>query len=337
MIHRIPPGTRDVLPDEMRELRRVQGALAEAFERFGYGEVATPTIEYHDVLARGDERGAPAAYRFFDEDGALLAMRTDMTVPIARLVSTRLRDSEPPFRLCYVGNAYRAIRPQRGQMRQFMQAGVELIGVDAPDGTAEVIEVLAAALDAVGLTRAVIGLGDADLYGQLLAEHGVSGEPRDSILQVLARHDLVGLEAEVERLEIDERERETLRRLPALRGGPEILDRAREAGGAAVDRAIQRLATTYEALAPAVAERVQLDLGLLRDLGYYTGAIVEVYDPALGHVLGGGGRYDELMGRFGWGLPAMGFALYLERVHLAQAEEERLSSARGDAGRGGAR
>jgi ATP phosphoribosyltransferase regulatory subunit len=200
-----------------------------------------------------------------------------------------------------------------------------------------VIEVLAAALDAVGLTRAVIGLGDADLYGQLLAEHGVSGEPRDSILQVLARHDLVGLEAEVERLEIDERERETLRRLPALRGGPEILDRAREAGGAAVDRAIQRLATTYEALAPAVAERVQLDLGLLRDLGYYTGAIVEVYDPALGHVLGGGGRYDELMGRFGWGLPAMGFALYLERVHLAQAEEERLSSARGDAGRGGAR
>ena len=70
-----------------------------------------------------------------------------------------------------------------------------------------------------------------------------------------------------------------------------------------------------------VADRVQLDLGLLRDLGYYTGAILEVYDPALGHVLGGGGRYDELMGRFGRPLPAAGFALYLERVHIAQAEE----------------
>jgi ATP phosphoribosyltransferase regulatory subunit len=334
MIHRIPPGTRDVLPDEMRELRRLQAALADAFERFGYGEVATPTIEYHEVLARGDERGAPAAYRFFDEDGALLAMRTDMTVPIARLVATRLRDSEPPFRLCYVGNAYRAIRPQRGQMRQFMQAGVELIGVDAPDGTAEVIEVLAAALDAVGLTRAVIGLGDADLYGQLLSEHGVSRESRESILRVLATHDLVGLEAEIDQLELDAGERETLLRLPILRGGPEVLDRARELGGGAVDRAIQRLATTYEALTPEVAERVQLDLGLLRDLGYYTGAIVEVYDPAVGHVLGGGGRYDELMGRFGWRLPAVGFALHLERVHIAQAEEERLGGERVNGGRG---
>jgi ATP phosphoribosyltransferase regulatory subunit len=321
-----------VLPEEMRELRQLQGALAEAFERFGYGEVATPTIEYHEVLARGDERGAPAAYRFFDEAGALLAMRTDMTVPIARLVATRLREQEPPFRLSYIGNAYRAIRPQRGQMRQFLQAGVELIGVEAPQGTAEVIEVLAAALNAVGLTRAVIGLGDADLYGQLLAEHGVSGEPRESILRVLARHDLVGLEAEVDQLEIEAGERQTLLRLPTLRGGPEVLDRARELGGAAVDRAIQRLTTTYDALPPEVAERVQLDLGLLRDLGYYTGAIVEVYDPALGHVLGGGGRYDELMGRFGWRLPAVGFALYLERIHIAQAEEERLGREQGDAG-----
>jgi ATP phosphoribosyltransferase regulatory subunit len=333
---RIPPGTRDVLPDEMRELRRVQEALAEAFERFGYGEVATPTIEYHDVLARGDDRGAPAAYRFFDENGALLALRTDMTVPIARLVATRLGDSEPPFRVRYAGSAYRAIRPQQGQMREFLQAGVELIGVEAPKGTAEVIEVLAAALDAVGLTRAVIGLGDADLYGQLLVEYGVSEERRESILRALAGHDLVGLEAEVDALDIGSRERETLLRLPTLRGGPEVLDRARELGGTAVARAIQRLATTHDALAaPGVADRVQLDLGLLRDLGYYTGAIVEVYDPAVGHVLGGGGRYDELMGRFGWPLPAAGFALYVERVHIAQAEEERLGNAPVAPGTGG--
>jgi ATP phosphoribosyltransferase regulatory subunit len=334
--HRIPPGTRDVLPDEMQELRRVQGALAAAFERFGYGEVATPTIEYHEVLARGDERGAPAAYRFFDENGELLALRNDMTIPIARLVSTRLGGAEPPFRLRYTGNAYRAIRPQRGQMREFLQAGVELIGVEAPDGTAEVVEVLAAALDAVGLTRAVIGLGDADLYRQLLAEHGVSDDRRKAILRVLAEHDLVGLEAEVDRLEIAPDQRETLLHLPTLRGGREVLDWARELGGVAVDRAIQRLATTHDALvARGVADRVQLDLGLLRDLGYYTGAIVEVYDPAVGHVLGGGGRYDDLMGRFGWSLPAAGFALHLERVHIAQTEEERLGRASAAEARGG--
>ena len=110
MTQRIPPGTRDVLPDEMRELRRLREALIETFERFGYGEVATPTIEYDEVLARGDERGAPAAYRFFDEDGRLLAMRTDMTIPIARLVATRLGDAEPPFRFSS-GNAFQLWPP----------------------------------------------------------------------------------------------------------------------------------------------------------------------------------------------------------------------------------
>ena len=327
MTHRIPPGTRDILPDEMRELRRLQAGLAEAFERFGYGEVATPTIEYHDVLARGDARGAPAAYRFFDEAGELLAMRSDMTIPIARLVATRFAGAKPPFRFSYIGNAYRAVRPQRGQMREFTQAGVELIGAEAPEGTAEVVEVLSAALDAAGLTRAVIGLGDADLYRQLLDELGVADDPRRRILEVFAAHDLVGLEAEVGELEIEAGERETLLRLPSLRGGPEVLDRAHELGGRAVERATHRLASTYRALVGrGVAERVSLDLGLLRDLGYYTGAILEVYDPALGHLLGGGGRYDELMGRFGRPLPAAGFALYLERVHIAQAEEERLGA-----------
>src|SRR5919198_5715059 len=210
MIHRIPPGTRDILPPEMRELRRVQGALSAVFERYGYGEVATPTIEYDEVLARGDERGAPVAYRFFDADGELLAMRTDMTVPIARLVPTHLASEEPPFRLSYFANAYRAVRPQRGQMREFAQAGVELIGAEAPDGTAEVIEVLSAALDAGGLGRAVIGLGDADLYRQLLDELGVSDKSRERILGALATHDLVGLEREVDDLELAPGDRETL-------------------------------------------------------------------------------------------------------------------------------
>jgi ATP phosphoribosyltransferase regulatory subunit len=322
MTHPIPPGTRDILPDEMRELRRLSLSLIEAFERFGYGEVATPTIEYEEVLARGDERGAPVAYRFFDESGELLALRSDMTIPIARLVANRYAEAEPPFRLCYLARAYRAVRPQRGQMREFTQAGVELIGAGAPDGTAEVIEVLSAALDAAGLNRAMIGLGDAYLYRQVLAQLGV-GHAAEPILARLAAHDLVGLEQEVRALELDAATTEILVGLPSLRGGPEVLDRARELGGDAVDKSISRLATTYQAVAArGVADRVSLDLGLLRDLGYYTGAILEVYDPALGHILGGGGRYDELMGRFGRPLQAAGFALYLERLHVAQAEEE---------------
>ena len=330
MIHPIPPGTRDVLPEEMRELRALELALLDAFDGFGYGQVATPTIEYDEVLRRGDAKAAGAAYRFFDERGDLLALRSDMTIPIARLVANRCREAEPPFRFSYVGRAYRAVSPQRGQMREFMQVGVELLGAEAPDGTAEVIEVLCAALDAAGLNRAVIGLGDADLYGQLLLELGVAGDAAERILDRLAAHDLVGLAAEVDGAGVDGSGRETLLALTNMRGGREILDQAHDLGGEAVERATSRVQTTYDALEKrGIADRVRLDLGLLRDLGYYTGAILEVYDPALGHILGGGGRYDDLLGSFGWDLPAVGFALFLERLHVAQAEEERLAEEAG--------
>src|SRR3954451_17868273 len=324
MIHPIPPGTRDVLPDEMRELRRLHLAMIEVFESRGYGEVATPAIEYDEVLARGDGRTAGSAYRFFDERGDLLALRSDMTIPIARLVASRYAAAEPPLRLCYLANAFRAVRPQRGQMREFAQAGVELIGAPAPEGTAEVVEVLEAALDAAGLTRAVIGLGDADLYRQLLAELGVEGEDREAALRLLETHDIVGLERFLGALPgVAARDAETLVSLSQLRGGEEVLAKARELGGSAVERAGARIEQTYAALAArGAADRVQIDLGLLRDLGYYSGAILEVYDPALGHVLGSGGRYDALMARFGADLPAAGFALYMERVHVAQMEEE---------------
>jgi len=328
MIHPIPPGTRDILPDEMRELRALQRTLGEVFERFGYGEVATPTLEYDEVLQRGEGRGGVGAYRFFDERGDLLALRSDMTIPIARLVASRFAEAEPPFRFAYIGNAYRVVRPQRAQLRQFMHAGVELLGAPAPDGTAEVIEVLSASLDAVGLNRAVLGLGDADLYRQLLVELEVPEQARARIVDRLARHDLVGLEAEVDAVQgLSSQGREVLLRLPGMRGGAEVLEQARELGGTAVERAAQRLQATYGALVDrGVGDRVQLDLSLLRDLGYYTGAILEMYDPALGHILGGGGRYDDLVGRFGRPMPAAGFSLYLERVHLAQMEEERIGA-----------
>jgi ATP phosphoribosyltransferase regulatory subunit HisZ len=202
---------------------------------------------------------------------------------------------------------------------------VELIGAPAPEGTVEVIKVLEAALDAAGLSRAVIGLGDADLYRQLLSELGIGAAARESALERLATHDLVGLEAELGALEGIERDQiDTCLALAQLRGGRDVLERARELGGSAVERATARIGETYAALEQdGVAERVQIDLGLLRDLRYYSGAILEVYDPALGHVLGGGGRYDGLLARFGLDLPAAGFALYVERVHLAQMEEER--------------
>src|SRR5918998_1188188 len=254
MTHPIPPGTRDVLPDEMRELRAIGDRMRAAFEGAGYGEVHTPALEYEDVLRLGEERAAGARYRTFDEQGAVLALRSDMTIPIARVVGTRYADAEPPLRFCYFAHAWRAVERGVGEPREFLQGGLELLGC-------------------------------------------------------LSRRDLVGLERVVSDLPA----RALLVELPTLRGGPEVLDRAE--GLRALHAALERR---------GVADRVIYDLGLVRELGYYTGAVFEVYDPAVGFTLGGGGRYDELLGRFGRDLPACGVALDVQRVHQAQAAEEAL-------------
>lgn len=297
----------------MRELRAITDTLRGVFERHGYGEVYTPAIEYEAVLRRGDRSMEPA-YRVFDEHGEVLALRADMTVPIARLAATRFPTTEPPLRFCYVAHAYRQVAPHRGQMREFLQAGIELMGAPAPAGTAEALTVLCHALDAVGLQGYRVGLGDASLYPALLNGLGVDEEHQARLLHELATKDFVGLEREVRELGLDS---DLLVRVPQLRGGPDVL----EAPPGPVADALTGLRAVLDLLEPAVAERVIFDLGLARGLGYYTGAVFDVYDPALGEPLGGGGRYDDLLGRFGRDLPAVGFAIGVDRLHAALAAE----------------
>jgi len=315
-IHPIPSGTRDVLPDEMRELRDITEAVRGVFELDGYGEVWTPALEYETVLGRGG--GAPPAYRVFDDHGEVLALRTDMTVPIARLVATRYPTAEPPLRFCYFAHVYRGVRPHRGQNREFLQAGIELVGSPAPDGTAEALSVLCHALTATGLRGYRIGLGDASLYRTLLRSYGVEDAVGDRLVLALVARDFVALESELARLELDDADAQQLLRVPQIRGGPDVLNDAQ----GPVAEAVAGLRRVHGLLAPEVADRVIFDLGLARDLGYYTGAVFEVYDPALGAPLGGGGRYDDLLGRFGRPLSAVGFALGIDRLHIALAGEE---------------
>src|SRR5215469_13720722 len=182
MVDRIPSGTHDVLPDEMRELRAMTDRIRNVFERAGYGEVYTPALEYESTLAGGWTGMTRPAYRVFDEQGNVLVLRADMTIPIARLVATRYAHSEPPLRFCYFAHAYRGVRPQRGQPRELLQAGVELIGAGAPEGTAEALRVLCAALDAAGLENYRVGLGDASLYPSLLEALGIPPESRERIV-----------------------------------------------------------------------------------------------------------------------------------------------------------
>ena len=244
-----------------------------------------------------------------------MVLRSDSTIPIARVVATRYAQAEPQLRFAYLAAAYRAVRPQRGHARELLQAGIELVGAPGPDGTAEALAVLGEALDATGLESYKIGLGDAALFPALLDSVDPPPAARAQILKELVTRDFVGLEREVRALDLPADKAERLIRVPQLRGGVEVLAQAGEHVGALRD--------VHSRLSAPLAARVIFDLGLQRTLSYYTGALFEVYDEALGQPLGGGGRYDDLIGRFGRDLPAVGWALSVEGLHLALYGERR--------------
>src|SRR6202035_2999824 len=188
-----------------------------------------------------------------------------------------------------------------------------------PRGPAEALGVLCHSLDATGLKDYRIGLGDASLFPALMASLGVPESSRQGLLEALVLRDFVGLEHTLAEAGIAAEAAELLLEIPQRRGGQDVLTDV----PAAAAEAVTGLRRVHELLEPAVADRVIFDLGLVRNIGYYTGAVFDVYDPALGAPIGGGGRYDELLGRFGRDLPAVGFALGVDRLHMALAGEER--------------
>ncbi len=325
-----PRGFRDVLPQEAAERTAISEALARVFEAWGYGPVETPVAEELAVLEAGAGSLRGTAFRLFDSDGRLLALRPEMTVPIARLVASRLADARGPHRMRYLADVFREQASLRGQARQFTQAGVELIGASGPAADAEMVALLVEAVAATGLGRFTVALGTVAVLGALLeasgAEEGWRGEVR------AAAHDrnLV----EIDRLAA----REGLptgvaRALPAvvrLQGRREAIAACREhvaaCGCAGV---LDDFEATWDILeAAGVADHVTVDFGTMRSFDYYTGIVCEVLAPGLGLPVGGGGRYDGVLAAFGTPAPAAGFAVGIERLHIALTEQRAVPAVR---------
>lgn len=329
----IPTGTKDVLPAEAAELRLLQDAIRGVFAGFGYGEVITPTLELESALEAAGEQRFRKSFRLFDERGDVLVLRPDMTTPIARLVATRMADREPPLRVCYFANSFRPTRPQRGRQSEFYQAGLELIGADSPALDAEVLAVICQALDACGLGDFSIVLGEVSFFQALLDSIGVSDTERDAIFAALAARDMVLLGEVVSALSVSGDDRQAILDVVSLRGDSGVLVTARDlVRGDEMETALKRLARTYYLVSRyGFARRILFDLGLMRNFDYYTGIVFEVLSGELGFPIGGGGRYDGLLEKFGRPAPAVGFALGLDRLHIAVTEQGGVEPA-GDAG-----
>ncbi len=319
-----PRGFRDVLFQEAAEREAVSRAMGEVFGAWGYAPVETPVVEEYSVLAAGVGSAAEhTAFRLFDLDGSLLALRPEMTVPIARVAASRLAEQPGPHRVRYVAPVFREHASMRGQARQFTQAGIELVGAGGPVADAEVVTLAVEALEAAGLTSYTIGIGTVEVLRDLIDASGADEIWGAAVIAAAHERNLV----ELERLAADPSVRPevaaALTAAPRIRGGREALDECRDllvACGCMTT--LCNLRETYRVLEGlGYADRVTVDFGIMRSFDYYTGFVLEAYAPGLGLPLGGGGRYDRLLAAFGAPAPASGFALGIERVMIALAEQ----------------
>ena len=324
----LPKGARIYLPDEAARKRHVETRLLEVFRRWGYREVVTPTFEFADVLEVGTDVGVrESMFKFVDrETGRMLALRADITPQIARVVATRLRDEPKPVRLAYITNVFRYDEPRVSHYREFYQAGVELIGLDKPEAEVEVIAMAIEGLRALGLERFQIDLGHPDFFRGLLEEVTSDAARRREIREALARKDVSTLARLVQELAPPAAVAEALLALPTLFGRESVLERA--AGHARTERArraVANLAEVYRLLTIyGLADSVLLDLGEVRGFDYYSGLYFEAYIAGFGASIAGGGRYDDMLGRFGYDCPAVGFAIDVARA-LAIMEAQRVT------------
>jgi ATP phosphoribosyltransferase regulatory subunit len=311
------PGTRDVLPPESTRLLDVQAKIRERFRLFGYGEVITPALEYSEVIE--EPRLRDVSFKLFDPDNQMLLLRPEMTTPIARLVAQRLRNFPPPHKLSYVLPVYRRASVGRGRSAELYQAGVEVVGSPSPQEDAATVALLVDVLNALGLDAPgdfAVVLGQSAFYAAYLRHAAPEGAP--ALLAALASKDLVRVDAIA--ADLPDGVAAGVRRIPRLVGPAEdgaVLEEAATLAAGAPEalaalenlREILRHLDAYGCLGAVI-----LDLGLIGRHNYYTGAVFEAYAAGLGFTIANGGRYDNLLERFGQDLPATGFAIYLERL-----------------------
>ena len=316
----IPYGTRDYLPGEATGKRAIETQLARLFALWGYDEVVTPTIEYLDTLTMDSGRSlSPQLFKLFDKGGRTLALRHEMTTPIARVVGSRLKDAPLPLKLSYISSVFRSEQSQMGRQCEFYQAGVELIGSASAAADAEVLALSIQSLLRSGLKKFQVCLGQVEFAAGIMEQYRISEDDQQTLKDALEQHDLVAYDAAIDELPLAAAAKKNLRQLPVLSGGEEVLTKAYSlALGEKSRRALDNLSAVYRLLAAYGVERfVRFDLGLIRDFSYYTGMVFEVYTAGLGFPLAGGGRYDHMLSDFGCACPATGFALGIERVLLA--------------------
>jgi ATP phosphoribosyltransferase regulatory subunit len=317
-----PVGMATLLPQAAQRVRHLERLVMGCLDRWGYQEIIPPSFEYLDVLSAGLEPEVlEKCYKFVDRStGRILLLRPDVTAQIAKIVAMGLTGPSLPLRLSYRTTVFRYEPEHAGREREIFQLGAELIGLDDAAADAEIVALAADSLKQLGLQAFKISVGHVAFFKALLAESGLSGEARKRAEHAAARKDLTGLEVILAEERIAKSRAAAILRAPGLYGGQEVLELGRAVAGRApaLRKILDRLQQVYRILtAGGLSSHVLLDLGEFRGFEYYDGIVFDVFVDGLGSELGGGGRYDHLIGQFGRPVPSTGFALDVDRLFRA--------------------
>lgn len=311
-----PEGTRDLLFQSARALRSAENAIRGALEDQGYSEIVTPTIEFYDMFNQANPaHDQESMLKVIDRSGRICVVRPDNTTPVARVAATRLDDAALPVRLYYSQKVFRSVSGDHGHKGEFLQIGAELIGVDGTEADLDILSAAFAALASTGADSFRIELGHAELYKALVAELGVGEIEAEEIRRLIENKSFAAL---VDALAPygDVPAARVLRAIPQLFGGREVLDEVEKlTGNVRVLGAVAYLRRLYDALSAAgYGESILIDLGLVHEMGYYTGVMFRGYVGGAGAAILSGGRYNGLCAKFGRDLPAAGFGIDVESV-----------------------
>ncbi|HLO26576.1 MAG TPA: ATP phosphoribosyltransferase regulatory subunit [Geobacteraceae bacterium] len=308
----LPKGVTDFLPEKADKIGYIEGKIRRVFELWGFRRIITPLLEFQDVmtLGMGDDL-KERTFRFDDrQTGRLLAIPPDITPQVARIIATRMRGYPLPHRLYYNGRVLRHAESQSGRSREIFQAGVELIGLDSPEADAEMVAMAVEAMQLLGLGDFKVDLGQVEFFRGIMAASGLSAPVRRDLQKAIAKKDSAAVRETLERQPVADSVKEEIAALPRLFGGREVLVAAEQVvGNDRSKRALDNISQVLDILdIYGVSDYLTIDLGEIRGLDYHTGLTFEGFVGGLGEPVCGGGRYDDLMAKYGFPAPATGFA-----------------------------
>ncbi|MCI8967611.1 MAG: ATP phosphoribosyltransferase regulatory subunit [Lachnospiraceae bacterium] len=320
-----PEGVRDIYGKEYANKQTVQKLFGEKLHSYGYQDIQTPTFEFFDVFSR--EIGTTPSkelYKFFDKEGNTLVLRPDFTPSIARCAAKYFPVENIPLRFCYMGNNFINTSDLQGKLKETTQMGAELLGDDSPEADAEMIAMLVEALSNAGLREFQVSVGQIDYFKGLCAHAQLDEETEFALRGFISNRNEFGAQELLLGKNIPERSIQALLGVNSLFGSYEILDRALEASdNPRSQKAIERLKQVYERLKVYGVDRyISFDLAMVSKYNYYTGVIFNAYTYQAGSAIAKGGRYDNLLEKFGKPAPATGFVVMIDDLVTALTRQK---------------